>query len=349
MKYLGIYIAITTLLFSVSCKKDHVGTTAKAKSTLKNVKVTPIDQLHSSESISASGILSSKKEITLSFKIGGIVDQLLVEEGQSFSSSKKLAALNLAEINAKVTSAEQGYEKAIRDLKRATNLYNDTVGTLEQMQNAETAKQVAEAQLEISRFNQLHAKIEAPVRGKVLKRYVETGELVQAGQPVYTIGSSGSVGSQIIRIGLADKDIVKISLGDKADVRFDAFEKSYSGSISEIAEAAYPQTGLFEVELSLNDYHDELKNGFIGKIVLHPSQSNSTLKIPMDALVEGKGKQATIFYTQNAKTVTKQVVSVQSIRDDYFTISTELLPNNAAIVTAGAPYLQPNDSIHIIQ
>jgi hypothetical protein len=47
-----------------------------------------------------------------------------------------LATLNLTEINAEPAASRLVYEKAARDHQRLINLFNDSVATLEQVQNA---------------------------------------------------------------------------------------------------------------------------------------------------------------------------------------------------------------------
>ena len=92
-----------------------------------------------------SGILAASSEARLSFKTGGIIHRIRADEGDRVKQGQILASLNLAEIQAQVKLAESGYDKAFRDLKRIEKLFQDSVATLEQKQDLETAVQVAEA------------------------------------------------------------------------------------------------------------------------------------------------------------------------------------------------------------
>jgi multidrug efflux system membrane fusion protein len=350
MKYRYHIIAILILQVFTSCKQEYIKESNTKISASKTVRVLPLERLEHIEPIIASGTLQSKQEIVLSFKIGGILSSLLVEEGQTVKKNQKIGSLNLSEINAQVVSANNTYDKSVRDLERATNLYRDTVGTLEQKQNARTAKEIANSNLEIAQFNRRFAVVNSPVTGKVLQRYVEVGQLVSSGQPIYKIGSSGTNGSQIIRLGLSDKDVVKIALNDSAIVVFDAFEKTeYKGAVSEIGMMANPKTALFEVEITLDDFKGEIKNGFIGKIKIYPKNALKTYKIPMDALVEGNNKQAIIFYTTDNQIAKRATVRIEQFRNNYFSISTSELSNDAMVIIDGAPFLKDNDSIKIVK
>ena len=99
-----------------------------------------------SQTFSVSGQFTTDDETLLSFKTGGIIQKLYVEEGDPVRKGQLLATLNLTEVNAAVAQAKLGLQKAERDFERANRLYLDSVATLEQMQNAKTALELARQQ-----------------------------------------------------------------------------------------------------------------------------------------------------------------------------------------------------------
>ena len=126
------------------------------------VRLAPVTIERIARPVSATGVLGPKEEVPLSFKVGGVIGRILVDEGQSVRAGDTLAALDLSEIDAGVTRARSAAEKAERDLTRAQRLYNDSVATLEQVQNAQTGRDVAAAELETATFNRRYAVIVAP-------------------------------------------------------------------------------------------------------------------------------------------------------------------------------------------
>lgn len=339
--------SLLSLLLLAGCKTDYADQQTQQTTARKLVTVHKLTAKQSPLPITTSGILQSDKEPTLAFKIGGIVDKILVSKGQTVSKGQLLTQLDLSEINAQVNKAKNNFQKAERDLKRVTNLFEDSVATLEQKQDARTNYEVKQAHLEIASFNQKYAKIVAPVSGKILERYIEQGELVNAGQPILKLATSGKVGSQVITVGLTDTDITNISLGDSATVSFDPFPgKIYFATVTEIAESAHSATGTFSVELTLNkNYYKELKNGFVGKVKVYPSQSKPYFQIPITSIVEADKKFANVFITTDHSTVQKYQLKVDRIFSNFFTSSDSLLASNQWVVLSGASYLAENDSI----
>lgn len=250
--------------------------------------------------VHATGTVASSSEIKLSFKIPGIVSAMYVEEGQKVRKGQVLARINPTEINAQVRQAEIALEKAERDLVRAEALYKDTVITLEQLQNLQSARDAAGTQVEIAGYNRDNAVIVSNVNGRVLKRFADKGEMVGAGVPVLYVASGR--GQQIIRSSLADRDVVKVALGDPATVFFDAWPGvRFEAEVSEIAATADPRTGAFDVELLLKPDEHKLLNGFVGRLDVFPKNQSPYLAIPIDAVVDADEDRISVYAANAAR------------------------------------------------
>jgi RND family efflux transporter MFP subunit len=179
---------IFALLIAACSKQEPTSETSQTVSDKKGqgtlVQVMQVQPSTKPLPVHATGTVASSSEIKLSFKIPGIVSAIYVEEGQKVRKGQVLARINPTEINAQVRQAEIALEKAERDLERATALYKDTVITLEQLQNTQSARDAASTQVEIAGYNRDNAVIISNVNGRVLKRFAEKGEMVGAGVPV---------------------------------------------------------------------------------------------------------------------------------------------------------------------
>jgi multidrug efflux pump subunit AcrA (membrane-fusion protein) len=158
--------------------------------------------------------------------------------------------------------------------------------------------------------------------------------------------------AQVIRVGLADRDVVKVKLGDKARVKFDAYPNEvFEAVVSEIAESADPRTTTFEVEIQMMNPQKPLKKGFVGKVNIIPSQGNKGYKIPMGALVEADKKQAFIYIpdAQHQKAL-KVTVNTSKIGRDYLIVNfPEGQKPAREVIVDGASYLEDQARIKVIQ
>lgn len=336
--FLGFLILI--ILEGCASKNEHVN-----NQVIIPVKIERVAKMEISIPIHTSGRLSPKALMKLSFKTGGIVDKIYVAEGSSVKRGELLASLNLAEVQARFNQAQNGYQKAERDLERVKNLFKDRAATLEQLQNCKTAFEVAQDNLNIARFNLDHSKIKAPSTGKILKKLVEVNEMIGMGHPVFLFGSTEN--QWVVKAGVSERDIVRIQIGDKAAVGFDSYpEKLFSATVSEISESIDPASGTYEVEMEINDEGEKLVAGFIARVDIVPTRKNFYTVIPVDALVDSEGNEAFVFTAEGEK-ARKIKVKIAHLFTDRVAVDSGL-DGVETVITDGVAYLSDGTSIKII-
>lgn len=340
---------LVLVFFLASCRENHQEK-AYVPEDSKVIKVETVElkQEQVSLPVAGTGILHSEQESKLSFKIGGIIDKIFVDEGQQFRAGQVLARLELQEINAQVSKALENVEKLERDMKRVESLYQDTVATLEQVQDIQTAVEVANADLKIARYNQRYASIVARYSGKVLKRFAEPGELAGPGTPILIVGNADRK-NLLLKLMVSDKDIIRVKPGDSARVMFDPYPgMRFPATVTETGQQADPMTGLFEVEISLKPSNVPLKNGFIGKAEVFPAMESGLVKIPMAAIVEADQDSALVYQAVPASgTARSRWVSPAYIEEAYVWVPFEQGLLDFPLITSGSFYVREGIQIDI--
>jgi RND family efflux transporter MFP subunit len=227
-------------------------------------------------------------------------------------------------------------------------LYDEKVTTLEQLQDAETALDIAAASVKAVDFNLLYSSIYAPSDGRILKRFVEPGELVSAGTPVFLFGSS--VSDWIVRVGVTDAEVIRLRINDTASVSFDMYpEKSFPAHVSEIAETADPLSGTYEIELTMGKSEYRLISGFIAKLKIIPSLKEDLFVIPVESLVEGDGRKGFVYVLERPNNrVRKAPVLIRYIFDDAIAVEYGLKEGDE-IITMGTAYLTEGARVKIAE
>jgi len=294
--------------------------------------------------VRTAGKLASKSESKLSFKTGGIIQKIMVDEGQSVRKDQLLAQLNLEEINSRVSQAELALKKAERDYGRAENLYRDSVATLEQFENAGTALEVARSNASIANFNLQYSTIRAPTYGKILKRIAESNEIIAPGHPVFLFASTGS--DWVVRANLTDRDIVRVRMRDSAHVRFDAYPgELFTGVISEIGTSADPYTGTYEVEVQMTRRPETLVSGFIAKVDIFPAALEKHVVIPVESLIDGTGLTGYVLVLKDQQPERRKIL-IRAVTDQGIVVGEGLSPGEELIVE-GAEYIKPGSKIQV--
>jgi RND family efflux transporter MFP subunit len=338
-----LYLLFIVLLLN-GCRNETV---IAPKNEVTRVRVMNIAPEDVSISVHSSGILSAEEETRLSFKTGGIIAVIKAREGENVKKGDLLASLDLSEIKAGAEMAGNAYEKALRDWTRAKNLYADTVATLEQFQNAETALSVAKSNLEIAKFNQQHSTIKAPSDGTILKQLARENELAGPGYPVFLFGSRGKFWK--VRSGLSDRDVVRINPGDSAYVSFDAHPGvRFPAIVEQVGGISNPMTGTFDTELNLDDMGYRLASGFIAGVDIYTSGKKRYILLPVGAVIDADGQSGFVFSVSDSSTAVRYPVSIEAIKGSEVAV-TGIPENVKTIVSEGAAYLKDGDKVVIVR
>jgi len=327
----------------VACSHKASGTVA---APVRTVQVAAVSDATLDNTLRAVGLLTPKDEARLSFKVAGLVESIPVEEGQTVKAGQLLAVLKPAEIDASLEQARQATAKAQRDLERGTALLADGVATQEQVQDLTTAFHVASASQRSAEFNAAHARIVAAAAGVVLRKLAEANEVVQAGQTVVVLG--GANRGWIVRVGLADRDVVRVRLGDAARIEFDAWPgQTFSGRVSNIASAADSGTGTFTVEVQLDGGAARFVQGLVAKVALSPQNAASGKVIPVQALLEANDKEAGVFVLDPETRVVHRInVRIGRMSSGRIEVLDGLAPGTQ-VVTDGAAFLENGATVRV--
>ena len=341
-------VLILTLLLT-ACGNSDPEETAKPVNGEKPIPVrtAAVEREDVQLSIHASGQVSSETEAKPSFKTGGVIARILVEEGALVKKGQLLATLDLTEINAQVKQAGEAVAKSKRDLQRVKNLHADSVATLENVQDATTGLSVAEENLRMAKFNQGYSEIRSPISGKVIKKLLNQGEITGPGMPAFFIlGTSAS--DWVIKAGLADRDWARLKIGNRATVYFDAYPgKTFEAKVSQLADTGNPASGTFDVELKLTAPPPRLAAGLIASVEIFPKNEGLQTVIPLDALVETNRSEATVFTIKNGVAQAVQV-KIAYLHQDKVIVQSGL-ENVERVVTDGAPYLTEGVKVVVVK
>src|SRR5690606_2291227 len=104
-----ILLLLTIMAWGCGSKKEAAE--EAADKSVQAVKTAAIQEHTFHETVGSSGMLTSKSEIRLAFKTGGMIRKSYVNEGQYVKAGQLLAELDLSEIEAQVNQARTGFEK----------------------------------------------------------------------------------------------------------------------------------------------------------------------------------------------------------------------------------------------
>ena len=344
----NVFLLLLIIVASYACKRRADDKMIAAKDTIP-VKLISVKEEAADNLIHVTGYLSTQDEMRLSFKTGGVIDRILVSEGDKVKRGQLLATTKSTEISAQVQQVQLGLQKAERDYQRVLNLYNDSVATLEQLQNAKTGLEIARQNLSQASFNQQYSKIYATQDGFVIRKLKNEGELSDPGAPVLVLGGVSKSSAWILSTGVADKEWALIDKGNNATIAFEAFPgKSFPAVVSRKGLAADPADGTFPIELQVSFGKEQPATGMFGKASIKSMIKQNGYTIPYESLLEANGKKGFVFASNDGKSVRKVEVLIGQINNNTVQVLSGL-EGYAYIVSSGSPYLNDQSIITAIK
>jgi HlyD family secretion protein len=222
--------------------------------------------------VTASGNIRARRAVDISSDVSARVAQLAVREGDDVRQGQVLLELDRAQLEAAVARAEASLSQAQaqatnqranllraqrdRDRILALRARDSVLVTRQQIDDAETALEVANANVESAGFGVQQARasldeardrlsktvLRAPISGKVTRLSIDEGETV-------VIGTMNNPGSLLLTISdlsvvevvvqVDETEVPNLSLGDSANVDIDAFPNvEFTGRVTEIGNSA---------------------------------------------------------------------------------------------------------------
>jgi RND family efflux transporter MFP subunit len=343
MKKRFFTLAIFASLAIAGCGNGGDATTAKGAVP---VRVAVVENAPAAETLRAIGVLAPADEVRLAFKAGGVIRTIAVEQGAIVKKGQLLATLADDEVASTVTQARAVADQATRDLERGRALLADEVATREQVEDLATANAVAGAQLRSALFNARHARIEAPADGIVLRRLAEPDEQVAAGQPILVVGNTSA--GWIVRAALSDRDIVRVQAGGIAEVTLDAYPgRRFAAEVVEIAAAADPETGTYEMKVSVDPAGARFIQGLVAKVTIADPDAESVVVVPVTSLLEADGRIATVFVVAQGGVAKKVSVQTGRLLGERIEVVAGLALGDQ-VITEGAAWLDDNDPVRVL-
>lgn len=283
--------------------------------------------------VTAIGRLEGLDEARLGFVTAGVIQTVRVDIGDRVKAGQVLATQDTTALDAGVRQAQEELVRARRDLARVQGLIDRQLVPRQQLDDAQTRVEVAEAARHAAGFQQRYGTILAERDGRVLQRLADPGEVVSAGQPVLVV-SSAEQGWRL-PVELADRDAVQLSEGGEATVTFDAFPgERFPAQVREVGGQAAAASGAITVDLVLKPTAAPLRSGLIGRarLTLPP---RPTLVIPVTAVLDANKRSGKVLVVEDGRAQTRQVV-LGALRGDRVEVLSGLSATDEVIAEGGA-------------
>ncbi|MCG8580142.1 MAG: efflux RND transporter periplasmic adaptor subunit [Bacteroidales bacterium] len=264
------------------------------KANVQVVKLTTVPKKHH-----YTGTVSSVNQSTLSTRIMGQINQVLVHEGDAVQKGQLLVSIRSNDIQAKqkqveanIIQAKAAYKHAKDDYQRIQTLRNSNSATQKELDDITVHYEMTKAQLEAAQKAKeevtemlSYANIRAPYSGVITQRFVDGGDMANPGMPLLAIEAPGLF--EVIA-KIPESDVYKLDKGDAVEVMIDACEMPVKGTVARISPSSRFSGSQFDARISLNPdakQKDAIRSGIFAH-VNHLKGEEKKLLVASSSIVE---------------------------------------------------------------
>ena len=262
------------------------------------VEVRPVESRRVEYTITAVGSLDAFERVAVTARVAGVVERVLLSEGQIVSKGQALVEIDPERYRLAVEAAQAALQKASAGRSEAEAGYSrrqaasaknpglirgeevETWRTKVQTAAAEVA--AAQAALAQARLNLRDAFVRAPVSGIIQTRTVETGQYVAVGTVMATLVRRDPL---LLRFQVPEQDAQPLRPGLVA--RFNVAEDTtvHEARITHVAAAASQTSRMVDVTAHvLNPSRPEFRPGAFARVTVPIGATREAPVIPQTAI-----------------------------------------------------------------
>lgn len=325
---------------------------------LRPVKSLRVALQPASSALTLPGEVHARHETPLAFRVGGKISECKAELGQQVHGGQVLARLEpedyrLAAQGGAATEAQARSTLVLAeaDLKRYAALREKGFVSAAALDQKQAAFDAAHAAFDATQANRSaqdrklgYTALTADGDGVVTSLDCNVGQVVNPGQPVLGLARSGAkeIAVYVPEAALAAFRGVKefaIDLNAHPD-------KSYRGTLRELAGGADPATRTYAAHIAVQDADDAMQLGMSATVRMQ-SGGEMAIRLPLSAVFSRDGSTA-VWKLDDQGVVHRTAIAVAGVEGDELRVASGLAPGDVVVV-AGANLLRDGEKVKLAQ
>jgi len=294
--------------------------------------------------VPVSGTLTPAVDVKVSAPMAELIEQVLVREGQAVTKGQLLARFRGGAFESAARSAEAQLKIASDDYERQKNLFKEGAVSQHDVESAEGAFKVAQANESQASKKSADANVRSPINGVVSVRSVESGDRPEAGDPMFEIVNTADFEFEAT---VPSEFIPHIQVGAPVRLNVPGFPAgAVQGKVARVNAAVDAATRQVKVYVHVPNPGGKLVGGLYASGNIVTEESRQALAAPASG-VRGEGASTYAMVIENGKLARRDIKT--GVRDnvrDLVEILSGLKPGDS-VVTGPIEGLVPGQAVQI--
>jgi len=232
--------------------------------------------------VPVSGTLTPGMDIKLTAPVSEVIDEVLVREGQAVSRGQVLARFRMGAIEAAATSAQAQLKIARADYERQKNLFAEGAVSQREVESAEAAFRVAQANEAHATRRFEDAVMRAPIAGVISVKSVAAGDRPADGDPMFQLVNTSELEFEAT---VPSEFVPQVRVGSPVRLSVTGFaEAAVTGRVARINAAVDAATRQVKVYVNVPNPGGRLVGGLFASGNVVTREARQVLAVPTAAV-----------------------------------------------------------------
>lgn len=297
-----------------------------------------------------SGFVKESEEISVGFRVGGVIEKLAVKEGDFVRQGLVIASLDSKDFQLNLDAAQIQYEQTQKEVGRMERMYQQNGMSGNDYEKALARLEQLRIQLEQSELNCEYTVLRAPVSGYIQQVNFRAGEMIGAGTAVVTlldvnhfeVETDIPASLYIRQADFSGFDCVSSQWPDKRfDLKWVSINQKANGN------------QLYKVKFTLpHEAQSVLTAGMNVEVNIH-IQNNETVRntfvVPESSVFQSEGGNSFVWLFNADSTISRREVIVDRMLPSGSLQIRQGLNGDERIVKAGVKALVEHEKVGVIE
>jgi membrane fusion protein (multidrug efflux system) len=275
----------------------------------------------------ATASLDPDKRADVLARVSGVIKRLVAEEGDRVTEGQVLLYVVDDEYRHRATMARVDLEKQEARLARAQKIFEQGLSSAEDFDAIRTDRASAKANLDLAELELSYTDVRAPFTGSVVRRFVDQGQTVSNGTPLYALADMDRL---LARVFIPAKEFRSIRPDQPVQLVVTSTGDRLTGRIDLVNPLVDPESGTIKVTVEVTDYPSTTRPGDFVEVSIVTDAHTDSLLVPRIAVVTERGQQS--VYVVDGETARQRAVEVGFEDDDHAEITSGLEPGELVVV-----------------
>ncbi len=221
-------------------------------------------------------------------KASGVVQRVLVEEGDKVRAGQVLATLDSERARMQLRQSEASLKRMENDARRAQEMFSRKLLSAEASDRAKFDFQTQRAAYDMARLDLQYTQIVAPISGTVSSRMVKPGNFLTINQAAFMIDDFDPL---LAVLNVPERELRLLKPAMPIAMQVDALPgRTFNGVIARVSPVVDSKTGTLRVTGEFRDETGTLKSGMFGRLTVVYDTRRDALVVPREALADEDGE-----------------------------------------------------------